>query len=49
MEALKLGDPMDKRTQLGPLSSQDALDTILETSKYNSKKQGATVVESTLI
>jgi acyl-CoA reductase-like NAD-dependent aldehyde dehydrogenase len=32
MEALKLGDPMNKDTQLGPLSSQDALDFI-RTSK----------------
>lgn len=30
MEALKLGDPMDKTTQLGPLSSEDALKTILK-------------------
>lgn len=43
MEALKLGDPMNKDTQLGPLSSQDALDTLLE--KVNTTiKQGATVV-----
>lgn len=43
MEALKLGDPMDKETQLGPLSSQDALDTILE-QVNKTIKQGATVV-----
>lgn len=30
MSALKLGDPMDKETQLGPLSSEDALKTIVE-------------------
>ena len=30
MNALQLGDPMDKNTQLGPLSSEDALNTILE-------------------
>lgn len=30
MSALKLGDPMDKETQLGPLSSEDALKTILK-------------------
>ncbi len=30
MSALKLGDPMDKNTQLGPLSSEDALKTILK-------------------
>ena len=30
MGALKLGDPMDKSTQLGPLSSEDALKTILK-------------------
>ncbi|MFC4740548.1 NAD-dependent succinate-semialdehyde dehydrogenase [Flavobacterium ponti] len=30
MSALKLGDPMDKETQLGPLSSEDALETILK-------------------
>ncbi|MBB1192838.1 NAD-dependent succinate-semialdehyde dehydrogenase [Flavobacterium sp. SOK18b] len=43
MEALKLGDPMDKETQLGPLSSQDALDTLLE-QVNTTIKQGATVV-----
>jgi succinate-semialdehyde dehydrogenase/glutarate-semialdehyde dehydrogenase len=37
MEALKLGDPMNKDTQLGPLSSQDALDTLLE--QVNTTKQ----------
>lgn len=30
MSALKIGDPMDKETQLGPLSSEDALETILK-------------------
>ena len=30
MSALKLGDPMNKETQLGPLSSEDALKTILK-------------------
>lgn len=30
MSALKLGDPMDTETQLGPLSSEDALNTILK-------------------
>ncbi len=30
MEALQLGDPMDKKTQLGPLSSEDALQTIVD-------------------
>ena len=30
MSALKLGDPMDKTTNLGPLSSADALETILK-------------------
>lgn len=30
MSILKLGDPMDKETQLGPLSSEDALTTILK-------------------
>lgn len=30
MSALKLGDPMDIKTQLGPLSSEDALNTILK-------------------
>ena len=29
MSALKVGDPMDKETQLGPLSSEDALKTII--------------------
>jgi succinate-semialdehyde dehydrogenase/glutarate-semialdehyde dehydrogenase len=43
MEALKLGDPMNKDTQLGPLSSQDALDTLLE-QVNTTIKQGATVV-----
>ncbi|MFT6749081.1 MAG: succinate-semialdehyde dehydrogenase/glutarate-semialdehyde dehydrogenase [Flavobacterium sp.] len=43
MEALKLGDPMNKETQLGPLSSQDALNTLLE-QVNTTIKQGATVV-----
>ena len=43
MEALQLGDPMDATTQLGPLSSQDALDTILE-QVNTTVKQGATLV-----
>lgn len=30
MSALKLGNPMDKETQLGPLSSEGALETILK-------------------
>lgn len=30
MSALQLGDPMDKNTQLGPLSSEEALKTILK-------------------
>ncbi len=30
MAALKLGDPMDEKTQLGPLSSEDALEIILK-------------------
>ncbi|WP_339890077.1 NAD-dependent succinate-semialdehyde dehydrogenase [uncultured Flavobacterium sp.] len=30
MSALKLGDPMDVKTQLGPLSSEGALNTILK-------------------
>ena len=43
MEAIKLGDPMDAGTQLGPLSSQDALDTLLE-QVNTTIKQGAKVV-----
>lgn len=43
MEALVVGDPMDKNTQLGPLSSQDALDSLLE-QVNTTVKQGATVV-----
>ena len=43
MEALQLGDPMDSKTQLGPLSSQEALDNLLE-QVNTTIKQGATVV-----
>jgi succinate-semialdehyde dehydrogenase/glutarate-semialdehyde dehydrogenase len=43
MEALQLGDPMDAKTQLGPLSSEDALETLLE-QVNTTIKQGATVV-----
>ena len=32
MSALKLGDPMDLETQLGPLSSEDALNNYFKTS-----------------
>jgi succinate-semialdehyde dehydrogenase/glutarate-semialdehyde dehydrogenase len=43
MEALQLGDPMDANTQLGPLSSQDALDNLLE-QVNTTVKQGARIV-----
>jgi succinate-semialdehyde dehydrogenase/glutarate-semialdehyde dehydrogenase len=43
VEAMKLGDPMDETTQLGPLSSQDALDGLLE-QVNTTVKQGARIV-----
>lgn len=42
MEALQLGDPMDKKTQLGPLSSEDALKTIVDQIE-RAVKQGAKI------
>ncbi|WP_338378728.1 NAD-dependent succinate-semialdehyde dehydrogenase [uncultured Flavobacterium sp.] len=42
MSALKLGDPMDKETQLGPLSSEDALKSILKQVE-KAIKQGAKI------
>lgn len=40
--ALKIGDPMDEETELGPLSSQDALDT-LTGQVHGLAEAGATV------
>lgn len=42
MEKLQLGDPMDKKTQLGPLSSEDALKTIVDQIE-RAVKQGAKI------
>ena len=43
VEALKVGDPMNPETQLGPLSSEEALENLLEQVNLT-VKQGAKIV-----
>ena len=43
LKGVKLGDPMDDDTQLGPLSSQDQRDTVLEQVE-TAKQEGCTLV-----